>query len=101
MRGPQVIDMTRLVNGVLDILGGGTPMPRHFERLATSCGLPEGVPTIVFLTSLKRVLADLPEKAFDDRQVRMATLDAAQAALDNAIEQEEARIEAEGQHQEG
>ncbi|MDR6536946.1 TyeA family type III secretion system gatekeeper subunit [Variovorax soli] len=98
--GPA-IEMTRLIDGVLDILAAGTPMPRHFDRLARDCKLPEGVPTIVFLTGLKRVLADLPEKAFDDRQIRMATLDAVQAALDEAIDQEEARLESESQHQEG
>jgi type III secretion system TyeA family effector delivery regulator len=100
MSDRPTIDVTRLIDGVLDILGGGTPMPRHFDRLAKDCGSPEGVPTIVFLTGLKRVLADLPEQAFDDRQIRMATLDAVQAALDEAIEQEETRLESESQHEE-
>ncbi len=100
MSDRQTIEMTRLIDGVLDVLGSATPMPRHFDRLAKDCGLPEGVPTIVFLTGLRRVLADLPEKAFDDRQIRMATLDAVQAALDDAIEQEEARLESENQHEE-
>ncbi|WP_162573829.1 TyeA family type III secretion system gatekeeper subunit [Variovorax sp. PBL-H6] len=92
--------MTRLIDGVLDILDTGTPMPRHFDRLTKDCGLPEGVPSIVFLTGLKRVLADLPEQAFDDRQIRLATLDAVQAALDEAIEQEEARLESESRNEE-
>jgi len=100
MSEPQAIDMARLINGVLDILGTGTPMPRHFDRLVTNCELPQGAATIVFLTGLKRVLADLPDKAFDDRQIRMATLDALQATLDQAIEQEEARLEAQGEHEE-
>lgn len=100
MSEPQAIDMTRLINGVLDILGTATPMPRHFDRLVTNCELPQGEMTIVFLTGLKRVLANLPEKAFDDLRIRMATLDALQATLDEAIEQEEARLEAESQHEE-
>ena len=100
MSNRSAIEMTRLIDGVLDILGTGTPMPRHFERLTKDCGLPEGVPKIVFLTGLKRVLADLPEQAFDDRQIRLATLDAVQAALDEAIEQEEVRLESESQHEE-
>jgi type III secretion system TyeA family effector delivery regulator len=100
MSDRPAIDMTRLIDGVLEILGAGTPMPRHFDRLAKDCRLPEGVPTIVFLTGLKRVLADLPEQTFDDRQIRMATLDAAQAALDEAIEQEETRLESESQREE-
>ncbi|VTU22842.1 type III secretion effector delivery regulator, TyeA family [Variovorax sp. PBL-H6] len=100
MSNRSAIDMTRLIDGVLDILDTGTPMPRHFDRLTKDCGLPEGVPSIVFLTGLKRVLADLPEQAFDDRQIRLATLDAVQAALDEAIEQEEARLESESRNEE-
>lgn len=100
MSEPSAIEMTRLINGVLDILGTGTPMPRHFDRLAKDCELPVGVPTIVFLTGLKRVLAELPEQAFEDRQIRLATLEAVQAALDEAIEQEETRLESESQHEE-
>ena len=88
------IDRGQLLRGLLDILAGATPMPHQFDRLAQRCGLAEGVVTIAFFTGLRQVLADLPEHAFAERQLRLTTLDAVQSALDSAIEREEARLEA-------
>jgi type III secretion system TyeA family effector delivery regulator len=99
MTRTEGIDMDRLVTGVLDILSGPMPMPHHFERLADKCGLPDGPVTILFLTGLRRVLAQLPEHAFVDAQTRLATLDAVQGALDVEIEWEERRAAADGQEQ--
>ena len=93
MSSPQRVDLDRLISGVLEILSGGTPLPRQFDRLVIDCGLPPGEARIALLTGLKRVLSRLSEQAFVDRETRLSTLDAVQGVLDAEIEQEEQSFE--------
>ena len=52
--------------------------------------ISEGAETIYFLTGIQHILRELPFKVFTDDATRTAVLDAAQTALDTAIEKEEA-----------
>ena len=85
--------MTHMLKRVLELLAGGTPTASQFERIVRDCGIPAGEPEIVFLTGQKKVLGDLADFAYEDKHTRLATLDAAQDALDAAIEREEDLLE--------
>jgi len=88
---------TRLLPGVLEILGsGGQPMPHQFDQLARDCGLPQGrQPTIAFFTELRRTLAEMDDESFPGTDGYVMTLDALQQALDGHINEEEAAEAAE------
>ena len=85
----NAFDVSKLLVGFVDLLAAGTAMPGQFERLARELSIPEGEPTVVFLSGLKKILRELPDKAFDDKNARFAMVDAVQDALDNAIDAEE------------
>jgi type III secretion protein W len=87
------LDANRLLLGLVDIIAAGSAMASQFERLARELAIPSGAPTIVFLTGMKKILRELPEKAFADRNARFAMVDAVQDALDTAIEQEEQAVQ--------
>jgi type III secretion system TyeA family effector delivery regulator len=93
LNDPRRVDLDRLISSLLEILSAGAPLPRHFDRLVTDCGVPRGQASIALLTGLKRVLAKLSEQAFADRETRLATLDAVQGLLDAEIEAEEQEFE--------
>jgi type III secretion system TyeA family effector delivery regulator len=61
----------------------------QFERLARELGITEGPQLILLLSGMKKILRELPEKAFTDKNARLAMVDAVQDALDKAIEAEE------------
>ena len=65
----------------------------QFEALARDLGLPDGEPTIQFLTGVRAILAELPEKVYQSDDARRAVMTAAQDALDAAIDREEAMAE--------
>jgi type III secretion system TyeA family effector delivery regulator len=83
------LDANRLLAGIVDIIAGGNALAMQFERLARELGVAPGEPTIVFLSGIKKILRELPEKAFTDKNARLAMVDAVQDALDQAIEAEE------------
>jgi type III secretion system TyeA family effector delivery regulator len=89
----EAIDVNRLLGGLVDIVAGTGAFAMQFERLARDAGAGEGAPTIVLLSGVKKILRELPDKAFADKNARLAMVDAVQDALDDAIEAEEAAQE--------
>ncbi len=84
------LDEQKLLLGLLRILSDGWVSPTHFDRLANEHHVPDGPPTIYFLTGIQQILRELPFKVYQDDNSRAAIIDAAQAALDSAIAREEA-----------
>lgn len=94
MQPPPEINEQKLLTSLLDILSSGWVSSNHFERLVNELTIPDGPPSIYFLTGIQQVLRELPFKAYADDNSRMAILDAAQSALDQAIAREETREDA-------
>lgn len=84
------LDTDRLIVGLVDILAGGNALAMNFERLARDLGISDGAQTVIFLSGVKKILRELPDKAFVDRNARLGMVDAVQDALDQAIDMEEA-----------
>lgn len=87
------LDAGKLVISLIEILSSGNAMAIHFERLVQDQGIGEGAPAVTLLSGIKKILRDLPDKAFADSKHRLALVDAVQDALDTAIEAEEATLE--------
>ena len=85
----KTLDAGKLLAGIVEIISGGNALAMQFERLARDMRLAEGAPTIVFLSGIKQILRELPDKAFIDKNARLSMVDAVQDALDAAIEAEE------------
>ncbi|MRD47065.1 TyeA family type III secretion system gatekeeper subunit [Caenimonas koreensis DSM 17982] len=85
----DAFDVNKLLVGFVDILASGNAMPLQFDRLARDLGIAEGAPMVVFLNGIKKILRALPDKAFEDKNARLAMVDAVQDALDQAIDVEE------------
>ncbi len=92
-QSPPELDEQQLLLGLLKILSDGWVSPTHFERMVSEHRIPDGAPTIYFLTGLQQILRELPFKVYQDDNSRSAIIDAAQAALDSAIAREEAMPE--------
>lgn len=90
---PRQLDATVLLTGLLGIVGGSWVAASQFEAMARDLGLPDGAATIQFLTGIRAILAELPEKIYQSGDARRAALTAAQDALDAAIEREEESTE--------
>ncbi len=92
-RAPEVprLDTTRLLSGLLSIVGATWVAASQFESLARELGLADGEPTIQFLTGVRGdLLGKLPERVYQSDEMRRSVLTAAQDALDAAIDREEA-----------
>lgn len=87
------LDEQKLLQALLRTISGNWIAPSQFERLTAELGIPDGSPTIYFLTGIKQILRELPFKVYTDDAARLAVLDALQSALDAAIEREEAEAE--------
>lgn len=83
------IDEKKLILALLKTISGGWISAIQFERLAKDLQIPDGAPTIFFLTGVKGVLRELPFKVYADDDTRLALLDAIQTAIDAAIDREE------------
>ncbi|HVZ45044.1 MAG TPA: TyeA family type III secretion system gatekeeper subunit [Ramlibacter sp.] len=95
----EPLDANRLLSGLLDIIASGSALSLQFQKLGRELGIADGEPTIVFLSGLKKILRELPDKAFADRNARLSMVDAVQDALDQAIElEEEMQEKDEGDH---
>ncbi len=88
------LDEQKLLLALLRTISGSWIAPSQFERLASELGVPDGSPTIYFLTGIKLILREMPIKVYTDEAARASVLDALQTALDAAIEREEAEAEA-------
>jgi type III secretion protein W len=61
----------------------------RFNAIADKHGAAQPTPRVAFLTSVKTLIRAVPVKVFADTDARSNVIDAAQAALDAAIEKEE------------
>ena len=61
----------------------------RFTALADRWGLDDPAARVIFLTGVKRLMRDMPEKVFQDADARLSILNTAQEALDQAIDAEE------------
>ena len=84
-----------LMKELENITGEKWVSPTRFSVLADRWELRDLQARIVFLTGVRALLRDLPVKVFPDADVRQAILNAAQEALDQAIELEEEQEEQE------
>lgn len=94
---PPNIDEQVLLLALLKLLSDGWISPMHFDRLLSELRIPDGAPTIFFLTGIQQILRELPFKVYQDDNSREAIIDAAQAALDQAIAKEESLLDATGE----
>jgi type III secretion system TyeA family effector delivery regulator len=77
---------------LIDFIAAGSATGSQMSRLARDQGIPPGEPSIVFLTEIKSVFRELPDRIYPDRSTRLSLMDAVQDALDEAIEQEEGEV---------
>jgi len=84
-----------LMKELVNITGEKWVSPTRFSVLADRWELHDLQARIVFLTGVRTLLRDLPVKVFPDADVRQAILNAAQEALDQAIDLEEEQEEQE------
>ena len=89
LQPPNGFDVSKFLVGFVDILASGSAMSVQFDRLARDLNIPEGEATVVFLNGIKKIVRGLPDKVFEDKNARLAMVDAVQDALDQAIEIEE------------
>jgi type III secretion system TyeA family effector delivery regulator len=78
-----------LMSGLLDLIAAGNAVPVQFRQIAEKLALPRGAPTVALLSGVQFIIRELPDRAFNDRQQRIALRDAVQDALDEAIDAEE------------
>jgi type III secretion protein W len=87
---PQVQERAfDLMKELVTITGEKWVGPSRFTVLADRRGLKEPAQRIVFLTGVKELMRTLPELVFEDPEIRQSILNAAQEALDAAIDLEE------------
>jgi type III secretion system TyeA family effector delivery regulator len=86
------MDERKLLSSLLKVLSTGWISPSHFERFAVDLGLNDGGPRIFLLTGVLQLLRELPFKVYEDDSARLAIIEAAQSALDGAIDREEAAL---------
>lgn len=84
------LDERKLLLSLIKTVSGSWISASQFERLASDLNISDGAETIYFLTGIQHILRELPFKVYADDATRTAAIDAAQTALDTAIEKEEA-----------
>lgn len=85
----DTFDPERLMHELVDISGEKWVSESRFSSLTDDHGvqsLPDG---ITFLRGVRRVLSDLPVQIYPDHEARELVLEAAQFALDSAIDKED------------
>lgn len=87
------LDEQGILLALLKVISGSWISPTQFERMARDFNIPEGGPTIYFLTGLMQIVRELPFKVFEDDASRSALLEALQSAIDSAISREETMID--------
>ena len=88
-RAGKPLDANALLASLVDLIANGNALPTQFERMARDLGIAPGAMSVLFLSGVKKIVRELPDKAFADRNARLAMVDAIQDALDQAIELEE------------
>ena len=79
----------QLMTDLVAITGEKWVASSRFANLADRQGVHGIEPQIVFHKAVKDLLREMPPRVFSDGDVRQSVLDAAQQALDEAIEREE------------
>lgn len=93
----EAINERKLMIELIKIVSANWISASQFDRLASDLKITGDAETIYFLTGVRQILHELPIKVFTDESTRMAVLDAAQLAMDAAIEKEEAASAGESQ----
>lgn len=78
-----------LMKELVEITGEKWVGASRFTALADRWELTDAQARITFLTGVRKLLRDMPVKVFQDTDLRDAILQAAQEALDSAIDVEE------------
>ena len=78
-----------LMKELVAITGEKWVSASRFSAIADRFGVSQTQDRIVFLTGIKALMRDIPVQVFPDMDARQAILNAAQDALDHAIEQED------------
>lgn len=81
-------DPERLMHELVDISSQQWVSESRFSNLANDYGVQSVPDGISFLKGVRRVLRDLPVQIYPDHDARELVLEAAQFALDSAIDQE-------------
>ncbi len=87
------LSVRKLLLALLRSVSSGWVPSSHFERMVREFGIPDGPPTIYFLTGMIQIIREIPVRIFEDIAARSALLESIQGALDAAIEREEMREE--------
>lgn len=78
-----------LMKDLINLTGEKWVSAQRFSAMADRWELNDAQARITFLTGVKGLLRDMPEKVFPDLDQRQSIISAAQEALDAAIELEE------------
>lgn len=78
-----------LMRGLVDLSADKWASPQRFTSLAERGGARDAEPQVHFLTGIKKLLGDMPERVFASSEQRQSVINAAQEALDAAIDREE------------
>ncbi len=78
-----------LLQDIVSASGERWSNPGRFNAIADKYGAADPTPRVWFLSATKTLIKSLPIKVFSDTDARSNVLDAAQGALDTAIELEE------------
>ncbi|WP_415787911.1 type III secretion system gatekeeper subunit SctW [Bordetella tumulicola] len=81
-------DPERLMHELVDISGEKWVPESRFSGLMNDHGVQTLPDSITFLKSVRRLLSDLPVQIYPDHEAREFALEAAQFALDSAIDKE-------------
>ena len=87
--GLGAVDSERLMRDLVGITGEKWLSDSRFTTLATQHRVASVEGRIVFLTGVKTMLRELPVQVFPDPDARQSVLNAVQAALDIAIDEED------------
>jgi type III secretion protein W len=78
-----------LMRGLIDVSAEKWASAQRFTSLSERCGMREAEPQVHFLTGIRGLLRGMPERVFASSEQRQLVFDAAQEALDAAIDREE------------
>lgn len=87
------LDANLLLGRLVEMIDGSSALGMQFDRLARDLQIEEGEAKIIFLSGVKKIFRELPDKAFNDKNARLAMVDAVQDALDAAIDAEEEMLD--------
>ncbi len=87
---PQVRERAfTLMKELVALTGEKWVGPARLTSLADRHGPSGATGRVIFLSTVRELLRTMPPLVFEDPEIRQSILDAAQQALDNAIDDEE------------